>query len=148
VQGKRAIQAIVSQNDAGWVIRNSVTFRDFHPALIPRPPTIGGVHACPPIRSDLVIRPNQYVENRADIFRDAEVAGSNPAVPTTQVRSEACSQASGQHPLRFIPHLSRVQILTGLTDWKAAKAASLPRNPREMFGTAVTSGGSTTMGDL
>jgi hypothetical protein len=82
---KAAIQRIVSQNDAGWVTRNSVTFRDFHPAFIPRPPTIGGVHSSPLIHSDLVIRPNQYAEKRPDIFRDAEVVGSNPAVPTIKV---------------------------------------------------------------
>ena len=85
MSGKAAIQRIVSQNGAGCVILYSVTFRDFHPAFIPRPPTIGGVHASPLIRSDLVIRPNQYVKNRADIFRDAEVVGSNPAVPTQKV---------------------------------------------------------------
>ena len=82
---KTTIQRIVSQNDAGWVTRNSVSFRDFHPAFIPRPPTIGGVHASPLICSDLVIRPNRYAEKRADIFRDAEVVGSNPAVPTQKV---------------------------------------------------------------
>lgn len=67
------------------MIRNSVTFRDFHPAFIPRPPTIRGVHTSMHIRSDLVLRPNQSLEKRPDIFRDAEVAGSNPAVPTTKV---------------------------------------------------------------
>jgi hypothetical protein len=56
---KTTIQSIVSENDGRWVIRNSVTFRDFHPAFIPRPPTIGGVHASPLTCSDLVIRPNQ-----------------------------------------------------------------------------------------
>ena len=87
--GKTTIQRIVSQNDAGWVTWSSVTFRDFHPASIPRPPTIGGVHASPLIRSDLVIRPNQYIEKPADIFRDAEVVGSNPAVPTQKPQVRA-----------------------------------------------------------
>jgi hypothetical protein len=84
MRGKTAIQRIVSQNDAGWATCDSVTFRDFHPAFIPRPPTIGGVHSSPSIRSDLVIRPNQYAEKQPDIFRDAEVVGSSPTVPTTK----------------------------------------------------------------
>ena len=110
---KTTIQRIVSQNDAGWVIRNSVTFRDFHPAIIPRPPTIGGVHASPPIRSDLVIRPNQSAEKRPDIFRDAEVVGSNPAVPTQnpQVRplsGAACLFGTGFHRASFARHRPRL----------------------------------------
>ena len=115
---KTTIQRIVSQNDLAWAIRNSVTFRDFHPAFIPRPPTIGGVHASPLIRSDLVIRPNQYVEKRADIFRDAEVVGSNPAVPTQKVLVRAISTGSpprlrsalAAYPeLVFGPHQSLAQ---------------------------------------
>ncbi len=54
---KTTIQRIVSQNEAGWVIRNSVTFSDLRRTFIEHPPTIGGVHASPLIRSDLVIRP-------------------------------------------------------------------------------------------
>jgi hypothetical protein len=91
---KTAIRRIVSQNDAGWVSRNSVTFRDFHPAFIPRPPTIRRVHASPPIRSDLVIRPNQYAEKRPDIFRDAEVVGSSPTVPTQKPQVRPLSGAA------------------------------------------------------
>jgi hypothetical protein len=79
---KTTIQLIVSQNDAGWVLRNCVTFRDFHRTFIEHPPTIGGVHASLPICSDLVIRPNQSLEKQPGTFRDAEVVGSNPAVPT------------------------------------------------------------------
>lgn len=82
---KTTIQRIVSENDGRSVIRNSVTFRDLHRTFIEHPPTIGGVHASPLICSDLVIRPNQSLEKRPGIFRDAEVAGSSPAVPTTRV---------------------------------------------------------------
>jgi hypothetical protein len=54
-----------------------------------------GVHASPHIRSDLVIRPNQYAEKRPDIFRDAEVVGSNPAVPTNQVAALLANVTGG-----------------------------------------------------
>ena len=62
--------------------RDSVTFRGPHRTFIEHPLTVRGVHASPFIPSDLVVRPNQYTENGPDIFRDAEVVGSNPAVPT------------------------------------------------------------------
>ncbi len=58
------------------------------PRSIARPQTSTTVHTSPLIRSDLVVRPNQSWE-RPGTFRDAEIVGSNPAVPTQkpQVRS-------------------------------------------------------------
>ena len=98
---KTTIQAIVSENDGRWVIRNSVTFRELHRTFIEHPPTFGGVHASPPICSDLVIRPNQYAEKRPDIFRDAEVVGSNPTVPTTKVLVRGSPTCPRPAPLAF-----------------------------------------------
>ena len=45
--------------------------------------------------------------------RDAEVVGSNPAVPTIKVLVRGLPMSLGQHLGRFIPPIARVQILEG-----------------------------------
>ena len=122
---KTGIQRIVSQNDVEWVNRNSVTFRDFHLAFIPRPPTIGGVHASPLICSDLVIRPNQYLEKRPGTFRDAEVVGLNPAVPTTKVLVRGL-----QSGLRPAPGMPRANELGRYPSFSAASKTRSRVSPK------------------
>ena len=60
----------------------------FDPAFIPRPYSITVVCNHPHIRSDLAIRPSQSVANCPGSLRDAEVAGSNPAVPTKETTGQ------------------------------------------------------------
>ena len=83
--------------------------------------------------------------------RDAEVVGSNPAVPTTKVLVRGSQLSLGQHLGRFIEHSSNIQNLgdSSLGRCRSREYALRRRVARGILARATRHGGrATTLGGL